>query len=251
MPDLSRALRAIGIVALAAPVLAQGFSCDWRPTTREVVLDTDFTRIVTSCGPVNVAGGVFTFRNVHIPAGVTVRGTGSNPLILVCAGTITVDGTLSVHGGDGARVDTLNSANFPTAGGVGVCAGSNGGRGSPNTNGRSLRGERGWFGGNLAQLGGEGGHLGCFPSCVRGSGGGGGSFVTAGDPHYKIQNAGNSAIQQLGIGGFGCSLRTLPGGQPGLVPFVDGRADNDFFGVGVDFFGRRFVHGELTRLIGG
>jgi hypothetical protein len=48
---------------------------DYRPTVREVVLNTDFTQITPTNGaPFNVSGGVFQFRNVTIPAGVTVRG---------------------------------------------------------------------------------------------------------------------------------------------------------------------------------
>ena len=111
---------------------------DYCPTASEVILNTNFTQI-TPCNapPINVSGGVFFFRNVTIAQGVTVRGTGTQPMIWIVTGNFVVNGELRVDGGDGARVVTLNSANFPVAGGVGVCGGGSGGRGSPNATGRS------------------------------------------------------------------------------------------------------------------
>lgn len=62
---------------LADALAAQGFCLDYRPTQPEVVLDTDDTMIRPTNGvPVRVQGGIFVFRSVTIPAGVTVRGVG-------------------------------------------------------------------------------------------------------------------------------------------------------------------------------
>jgi hypothetical protein len=81
---------------------------DYRPLANEVVLNTSFTQVVPENGlPFTVTGGVFRFDDVTIPQGVTVRGQGPNPMIWQCSGKFTVHGTLTVSGGDGARVDTL------------------------------------------------------------------------------------------------------------------------------------------------
>lgn len=232
---------------------AQGFQCDYRPTVREVTLNTDFTQVIpANCPPVNVSGGRFVFGNVHIPAGVTVRGQGTNPMIWIVLGDFVVDGELSVSGIDGTGVDTLNSANFPSPGGQGHCGGGNGGLGSPSTSGTSLTGQTGFGPRQSPGGGGLGGLISCtVPSNGRGSGGGGGSFATAGDPYYKLENVGTSMVQQLGRGGLGGTNRNLVGGAPGGSILNDGIIDNDFVGVGFDLFQRRVVVGELTDLFGG
>ncbi|HEB51777.1 MAG TPA: hypothetical protein ENI87_00840, partial [bacterium] len=144
---------------------------EYEPTANEVVLNTAFTQIVPKTGlPFTVAGGVFNFRNVRIPQGVTVRGTGPNPMVWLCSGTFTVEGTLTVSGGDGARVDTLNSANFAKAGGIGVCGGGNGGDGTPSATLRDLRGGTGRGPLQEAGTGGRGGYLACTTGCYTGSG---------------------------------------------------------------------------------
>lgn len=248
-------LVAATLAALAPlPLAAQGFLCDYEPQTREVILNTDFTQIVPrNCIPVNVAGGVFTFRSVRIPVGVTVRGQGSNPMVWIVAGDFLVEGTLDLRGGDGARVDTLNSPNFPAPGGIGVCGGGRGGAGSPNTTQTSPTGETGAGSGNATATGGQGGLASCNAtgSCTRGSGGGGGSFGTIGDPSYKLLGSATSLVQQLGRGGLGCASRALPGGAPGVPVFGDPRADNDYFGVGIDVNRRAIVLGELAWPTGG
>jgi len=232
---------------------AQGFLCDFQPNTREVVLNTNFTQVRSSnCPPVNVSGGVFYFRSVHIPQGVTVRGEGTNPMVWIVLGDFIVDGELTVSGRDGMRVDTLNSANIPALGGRGDCGGGNGGRGSPSTTGTSLTGEPGFGTFQTPGAGGGGGSISCtVPSNGRGSGGGGGSFATAGDPYYKLQNAGSSLVQQLGRGGLGGTGRNLAGGNPGGSLLGNGLIDDDFLGLGYDLFGRRVVVGELLQPAGG
>jgi hypothetical protein len=246
-------LTAVATSWLGSATLVAQTGCDFLPTAAEVFLDTSFGIVDTSCGPVQVAGGIYQFRNVVIPAGVRVRGRGPNPLIILASGTVTIDGQLSVRGGDGQRVDTLNSANFPTAGGVAVCGGSNGGLGSPSSVSRSPSGERGWSAANSQNAGGFGGLLSCVAGCGRASAGGGGSFATAGDPFYPLLSSGTSSVQQLGVGGRGCTTAAvlLPGGAPGSAVFVDGVLDNDFLGVGVDLFSLRFVTGELRSFVGG
>ena len=69
---------------------------EYEPTRRDTVLNTDFTQVVPKVGtPYNVSGGVFNFKNVRIPPGVTVQGQGTNPMVFLVSGSFTVEGTLS------------------------------------------------------------------------------------------------------------------------------------------------------------
>jgi hypothetical protein len=232
---------------------------DYEPNSPQVILNTNFTQVTPKGAPAfNVAGGVFQFRNVFIRGGITVIGTGTNPMIWQATENFVVDGTLLVDGGNGDRVNTLSSANFPTPGGVGNCNGGNGGKGSPNTSAQSPRGESGFGPGQAPNGGGAGGQISTNTACNRGSGGGGGSFSTAGDPHFKVKaGSNNSFIQQVGTGGFGClgvsgaSTRTLAGGAPGPLAFRDAREDNNYWGVGVDLQRLIRITGELAAPRGG
>lgn len=250
-------------VFLTSPLLlgagALRAQLDYAPTGPEVLLNTDFTQIQPVQGPpINVTGGVFVFRNVTINQGVRVRGMGSRPMVWIVTGQFIVNGELTVNGEDGDQVWTLNSANFPVRGGRGGAAGGNGGVGTPSGVQRDLRGGDGWGPFAMAGVGGAGGFLACNAGVGRGSAGGGGAFATEGDPFYlTTAGAGTAFQQQLGIGGQGGSGasgsggRSLVGGRAGLRPFIDGRADNDFFGTAVDVFSRQPIRGELTSLMGG
>lgn len=243
-------------------------SLEYEPNVREVVLNTSFTQIVPKTGlPFNVSGGVFNFKNVTIPQGVTVKGQGPNPMVWLVSGDFRVAGEVSVNGGNGARVDTLNSANFAKAGGVGVCGGGNGGDGTPSATLRDLRGATGNGPLQVPGEGGGGGRLACVSGCYTGSGynssgggsgGGGGSLATQGDPWFRQpQGTGTSFQQKVGTGGAGCSgsstnrTGSLAGGEAGPRPFVDSRNDNDFWGVGLDINRNIKITGELAMPMGG
>ena len=181
-----------------------------------------------------------------------------NPMIWIVSGDFVIDGALSVRGSDGESVDTLNAANFPALGGSGSCGGGDGGAGSPSSVFRSLSGGRGRDAGNVSVFGGAGGLLWCMGGTGFGSGGGGGSFATQGDPWFKVKAGASGGFQQQlgsgGLGGFGQSgsaTRTLPGGAPGIRPFIDNRTDNDFWGVTYDLNRRVPVLGELVWPRGG
>ncbi|MCR9245164.1 MAG: Ig-like domain-containing protein [bacterium] len=240
---------------------------DYHPLVSEVVLDTGYTQVVPEIGlPFNVSGGVFRFRNVTIPQGVTVQGRGPNPMVWLCSGEMRVDGTLSVRGGDGERVNTLNSATFAKGGGVGVCGGGNGGNGSPNSIARSTVGGTGNGPLQVPGRGGRGGLMSCIAGCALGngggSGGGGGSLATQGDPWYRAPALpGTGFRQREGDGGMGCSnapnqpvparSAVLIGGDAADAVFIDSRSDNDFYGFGIDRNRNVRIRGELTVPMGG
>ena len=248
---------------------------EFEPSAPLTVLNTDFTLVQPKNGSAfNVSGGVFNFRSVNIPAGRTVQGQGTNPMVWLVSETFTVSGTLSVRGGDGQRVNTSGNANVPKSGGAGVCGGGDGGAGSPSSEQRDEAGEAGNGPQQLAGFGGQGGALSCTAGCGRGAGGGGGSLATQGDPGFKqqVQPAGSIPIgtgnpapvnpfpifqQQTGIGGQGCigstgrPTRSLEGAVPGPTIFVDARTDNNFWGVGVRYDTNLRITGEMSVPIGG
>jgi hypothetical protein len=249
---------------------------EYQPSATEVVLNTAFTQIAPSNGlAFTVSGGVFNFRNVTIPQGVTVVGQGPNPMVWLCSGRFTVAGTLTVRGGDGARVNTLNSANIAKAGGVAGPAGGNGGDGTPSSTQRDLRGGTGRGPLQVGGKGGRGGYLACASGCYTGtgynssgggSGGGGGTMATQGDPNYRGQLPAtpinpnvpspltSTSFQQVrGFGGAGCSGGSgtrsgfLSGGEPGDRVFTDTRLDNNFWGTGINLAG---PNGRTLRIVG-
>lgn len=231
----------------------------FEPSTANVILNTDFTQVVPANGPpLNVSGGQFNFKSVRIPENVIVKGEGTRPMVWLVRDEFRVDGLLSVRGGDGDRVNTLNSANFPTAGGVGVCGGGNGGRGSPSSTQRSPTGEPGFGPGQRPSGGGGSGRLSCASGNDIGSGGGGGSLATQGDPWYKVlRGTGSLFQQQEGLGGnggsgnAGAATRSLAGGGAGPRVFTDARSDNDYWGVGINRQRQLRIRGELAAPVGG
>ena len=212
---------------------------DWFPSSKLTILNTVRQQVTPVQGaPFTSIGGVFQFRDVTIPAGVQVAGSGPNPLVFLATGTVRIDGHLAADGGDGQVVNVVNSANVPVAGGPAGCGGGKGGKGSQNASNSTQRGENGFGPGQRRNAGGEGGGIGC--SNALGSGGGGGSMATQGDsPHY-----GNTNARTRGTGG------RARGGKPGPTLFDDPRNDNDFWGRGLTPDGQ-LVIGELKTPTGG
>lgn len=243
-----RPARSLAFLLLTTLPISAQIVDDWVAPAGTSVLDTSFTQIKsTQNRTITVRGGVFVLRNVTIPRGAIVEGVGVNPMIWIVTGDFQVDGELSVDGQDGADSLTLNSANFPVAGGRGGPAAGDGGRGSPSTVGSSLFGASGDGPYQTAGFGGGGGSLAVGISAAHfGGGGGGGVFGAAGDAAFA------PIFQASGVGGFGRgSAGPVPGGAIGKRIFVDPVADNDFWGIGYDVFQRRVVFGELPILIGG
>ncbi|MBK9129679.1 MAG: hypothetical protein IPM13_18120, partial [Phycisphaerales bacterium] len=209
---------------------------NYRPTVREVVLNTDFADLAVRTRALQRLRWRVSVPQRDDPRGSHGARFGTKPMVWLVTGDFIVEGELTVQGGNGARVDTLNSANFPTAGGVGGCGGGNGGRGSPLTSDTSNIGEAGFGSNQLPNGGGRGGVHSCTRSgCGRGGGGGGGSFDTAGDPHYFTEfNAPTGHRVMLGKGGAMCTNNLGPQADAGPLLFLDSRGDNNFWGVGVD-----------------
>ncbi len=223
---------------------------DYEPTSAEIIANTDFVTLTPSNGPpLSFSGGIFRFQNVTIRENVTVRGVGTNPMVWLVNGSMRVNGHLSVDGGDGDQVNTLRSANFPTAGGQGVCTGGNGGKGSVNPAAVTPKGEDGFGSFQRPRGGGTGGRLACTPGEMgrQAAGGGGGSLATRGDPDYF----GLTTPPTNGQGGPGTiASGTYAGGAAGPTVFKDADQTNDFWGRNVDATGKVVV-GELKAPLGG
>jgi len=253
-----------------------------------IFLDTDSQPLPLPDGstpgvlePTVVAGGVFHFRDIIIPAGVTVKGVGSNPLVLTATGRIEIDGVIDVSGEDGTDDNTFDFAFMPTPGGRGGPGGGRGGMSNPQTppDWKELtdlrspaKAEDGWSCSNLGRDGGRGGESGASGTDThymggsmgedpdsRASGGGGGSFFQEGGMGYH------------GLGKYGADpddperyferppwwfydghpnpvqgvnyyrTQDAPGGAPGAMSFRDTNTGNDFIGP----------KGEVPALRGG
>ncbi len=223
---------------------------DYGPSS-DVVLNTKFTVVQPKNGnKLPVSGGVFPFRNIHIPQGVRVSASGPNPAVFLATGKVKIEGTLSVDGGDGEGAVAINSANMPSKGGVGNAGGGNGGRASQNTSDSTAQGETGEGPGNEVGAGGEGGSISCGPiqAGYVGSGGGGGAFATQGDTDFYSFS---SDPIVAGNGGKGLGNKgDVRGGKPGSLVFSDDNPNNNFWGRQVTKDGKVY-HGELKAPRGG
>lgn len=215
-----------------------------------------------------VEGGVFHFRDIVIPANVTLRPVGSNPLVLTATGTVLIAGTIDLRGSNGNSDSTYDSGVSPIPGGR---SGAGGGRGGdshppvffpPGQLGimnliSPPRGQDGYGPavGGVFTVGGEGG-----ATCVmddpdlpnpegdcsevqperrdRGAHGGGGSLLQEG-----IQGAvgfGNIGPRADGTW-FDRGADFAVGGKPGPKVFADRNANNDYIGL----------RGEIQKIRGG
>ncbi|MGH9833304.1 MAG: hypothetical protein ACREBD_06280 [Blastocatellia bacterium] len=197
----ARTLCATVLVVSAASVCAQaqfssgstGADGDFNPTASQTIIVPD--------------SGVFNFKTVNIPAGVTItflRNAKNTPLVILASGDVTIAGTISVAGRSGNN------------GGFGGPGGFNGGAGASGFdffNGQPGAGPGGGGGGvpntNTAQNGsggGGGGHASAGASATSGA------FVASGGQRY-----GTATMQPLigGSGGGGGSARNANSGGIG------------------------------------
>ncbi|MBU0753556.1 MAG: hypothetical protein KJ645_00350, partial [Planctomycetes bacterium] len=231
-------------------------------STESILLDTDYqplplynaaTPNVTQ--PVVIRGGEFHFRNIHIPAGVTIFARGTNPLVLTATGEVVIEGTIDLNGIDGAHDNSFDSAFVPTAGGGGSAGAGRGGASQPPwpANFKLVSqlltapfGETGWGSSNKQQIGGRGGQSGANSFTIRFKG----AFA---DTHSRGAGGGGGSLKGKGICGvqgkgkyvpddYGNALSGTPmGGASGDVLFMDGNPNNDYFGPA----------GEIYELKGG
>ena len=220
---------------------------DYEPTSAHNLVSTDLTTLVPRYGlPMEVRGGVFDVRSLHVREGVTVQGVGSNPMVWRVRGDVHIDGHLHVNGGAGAHDLYSNVPNQPNAGGRGACSGGDGGSGGITSTQRTTkRSDNG--NGPFQELGagGEGAAHHCTTSGYA-PGGGGGSHVQVGDHDFvRVYDPDTVAF---GRGGAGSPQ--VEGGLPMPAIVRDAREDNDFWGRNVDAE-NQVVRGEVDALQGG
>lgn len=227
-----------------------------------ITLDTDYQPLPLLDGstpdviePVVLKDGIFDFRRIHIPKGITIYGHGSNPLVFRVTEDVIIEGTIDVSGMNGSDETTNDSGFFANPGGLGGPCGGRGGEGHPTMPPafQSLtqlftppKGANGWDPWNTKPVGGRGGQTGAFYDFVQGKG------VNFAGPyaHEKSRGAGGGGGSMLWEGGPGrdgkcnyvpdCSKNKIPknktdGGQGGDPVFQDGNPHNNYFGISGEF----------------
>ncbi|MCP5022718.1 MAG: hypothetical protein GY930_13210 [bacterium] len=211
-----------------------------------------------------VIGGVVDVRDMYVPAGSRLIFVGPNPVTILASGTVTIEGEISVRGGNNDGVGTLNTTFQPESGSAGNAGGGKGGTGSFLTSSSTPRGGAGSGPFNVSGGGGLGGEttysISPNKDARRGAGGAGGSLGTNiwydhdddpatidrqcqtligmdGEPGFSGAAAGTGAVSQT---------ERADGGEQGPTPFVDERDDNNFYGTLITSAGELIV-GELPH----
>lgn len=211
--------------------------------------------------------GRLDVRDLFIPATSSLRISGPNPAVIYATGDVTVEGRLSVDGGNAKSVFTLNTPNQPETGGAGNGGGGAGGTGSFLTTQVTPRGGNGFGAFGVPNLGGEGGESGWNTGSDTGRRpGGGGGGVLGHDQRVEFNGVLCGDQSRIGLdveSGFaGVSTATSSqgphypyGGFEGPSPFgVLPGVENDFYGTKITEFGtaqQAVVTGELTTPIPG
>lgn len=127
----ARAFLGTGEIGRFQPVASQGGST-------VVTLDTSLQPLPLLNGSTPdaeantvVRGGVFHFTDIDIPAGVTLRPVGPNPLVLLATGSVRIAGTIDLEGGNGSSDHSFDSAVAPGPGGRAGAGGGGGGAANP------------------------------------------------------------------------------------------------------------------------
>ncbi len=169
-----------GYVQAGTPTAGDGALGDFVPiatsTETVIVLDTSSQTFpllngATPDAPrVTIRGGVFSFREIRIPAGVVIEARGPNPLVLQASGSVAIEGEIRLPGRPGIRESAFDSSAASLAGGLPGSGGGRGGEGHP----LRFRGDvvsvmnvisppfggRGWGPSNAERIGGCGGESG-------------------------------------------------------------------------------------------
>lgn len=151
----------------------------------EIFTDSQFVFVDSNSRQHTLLNGVLTVNDITIESGATLRGRGTNPLVIYASGTVTINGEINVSGNNAVWPTSLNSPQFVEGGASGECGGGRGGDASQIGLAETLRAENGdgAFGVEFAGgQGGEGGFngdasttgiIGLNGSMVGGGGGGG------------------------------------------------------------------------------
>lgn len=188
--------------------------------------------------------GVLNYTTVTIPSGVTVtfaRNATNTPVTLLATGDVTITGTLSVNGIDGAFNGSGNPPSPGGAGGPGGFAGGRGGfvnatqppMGGLGPGGGGISGADGLGGtynlscncfGLLPLFGGSGGGGGAGQPGLSGpsGGGGGGAIVIASSTKITVSGSitANGGTRGCVTDGFGNCTRGGGGGSGGAIRLV-------------------------------
>lgn len=108
----------------------------------------------------SVQNGVLKVDDFTISDGASLRGRGTNPLVVYATGTVTIDGVINISGNNSNWPTSLNSPQFAEGGASGECGGGRGGDASQIGTAETPRADSGdgpfWLFGAGGQ-GGEGG----------------------------------------------------------------------------------------------
>jgi len=197
---------------------------DFAPTA-STTLNTDNATIAPN--------GVFNYRQVRIPTGVTVTITGSYPATLNSLKTALIDGVLGVSGGAGVIHDaspTQAGNSPPKYGGPGGPGSGKGGDTTTSSQTYGTVGDSGQDGPNGGGYGGKGGVSGTLnqsTTYANGGGGGGGGHQYAGTAVAAATNGNTTVNSWNGAGGAG-------GAAGGILPSsANTSSGTDFWQMGV------------------
>lgn len=151
----------------------------------EIFTDSQSVFVDSNSRQHTLINGVLTVNDLTIESGATLRGRGTNPLVIYASGTVTINGEINVSGNRAVWPTSLNSPQFVEGGATGECGGGRGGDASQIGNAETLRAENGDGAFNVEFAGGQGGEggfngdasttgiIGLNGSVVGGGGGGG------------------------------------------------------------------------------
>lgn len=154
--------------------------------TIEVFTDTQTTVTDSNNRQHTVQNGVMNVHDFTINTSATLRGRGSNPLVIYATGEVLINGTLDASGNRATWPTSLNSPQFVEGGAAGECGGGRGGDASQIGDAETLR-----------ALPGDG------PFFITGGGGGGGEGGFNGDTTTGgIFGLNHTVVAGGGGGGF-------------------------------------------------
>ncbi len=230
-----------------------------------------FTGISASQGSgFNPNVSIFTFGSINIGTGVTIRVTGTNPLVLLSQSGVTLGGTIDASGFSGSDSSRFGGSGAGGAGGPGGAAGGHGGGfpgftgdgpgggpGGPGgiggvqaaggsyggRGGESALGQTGATYGDLnllLQAGSGGGGTGASLFEAIGAGGGGGGGAVELGALSSISFVGGNLIANGG--GVGAAFAANAGGGSGgglliHAPTINFGPESDIAANGGDYFG--------------